>query len=347
VQEKLLVSVSPHLHDEVSIRRIMWSVVLALVPAACMSIYFFGWRAVLLYALSIGAAEAAELGCLAVRRKPLTHALDGSAFITGTLLAMVLPASAEWFCPVVGAFFAICIAKHCFGGLGANIWNPALAGRIFLQFAYPTQVSLSQWALPRMLYGSAPDAVTGPSPLFKGLSAVEQYQAWLIGKAAQATRFTHLDLFLGNGIPGSLGETCKLALLIGGIFLIARKYIDWRVPFFYISTVFFLSCILPARGEDAPCWINDPLYHILSGGLIIGAFFMATDMVTTPLTRQGRIIFAVGCGVLVALIRFYGGYPEGVAYSIVIMNTTTPLIDRWCRPRVFGSRTPRPAGGEK
>ena len=344
-EQTLLVSASPHLHDRESIPRIMWTVVVALVPAAGMSVYLFGAPAVKLLLLSIASAEAAEAGCLAMRRQPLSHALDGSALITGMLLAMVLPPSVKWYCPVVGSVFAVCVAKHCFGGLGCNIWNPALAGRVFVQFAYPAQVSLSQWPLPRALLsgaGSAADAITAATPLCKEVTAIPGYQEFVEGKATDVLGLSHLDLLLGNGIAGSLGETCKLALLAGAVLLIAKRYIDWRVPFFYIATVFLLACVLPAP-KDAPYWIHDPLYHVLSGGLILGAFFMATDMVTTPVTRTGRIAFAIGCGVLVAIIRFYGGYPEGVAFSIIIMNTATPLIDRWCKPRVFGSRTPRAA----
>ena len=330
MNEQLLVRSSPHIRDKDSTAWIMWSVIVALSPAAVMTIYLFGWRAVMLLAVSIATAEAAEVACLSLRKKPLDHALDGSAAITGTLLAMVLPPSASWYCALVGAAFAIAIAKHAFGGLGQNIWNPALAGRIFVQFAYPAEISLSAWPVPRRLFGGAAalaDATTQASPLFK----------------EAPVHPGHLDLLLGNGIPGSLGETCKLALLIGGIYLILLRRVDWRVPFFYIGTVFALSALLPARGENPPPWINDPFYHVLSGGLFLGAFFMATDMVTTPVTRLGRIIFAIGCGVLVVVIRLYGGYPEGVAYSIIIMNTTTPLIDRWCRPCIYGSRTPKPA----
>jgi len=329
-QQRLLVSSSPHVLDRESIPRIMWSVNLALLPAAAMGVYFFGWPALRTIVLSVAAALLTELACLRGRGQTLKYVADGSAVVTGLLLAMVIPASAAYYCPIVGSVFAVAIGKHTFGGLGCNIWNPALAGRIFLQFAYPSQMSLSRWPVPRILFDSAPDAATMPSPLFTEAG----------GAAAQPS---YLDLFLGNGVTGSLGETCKLALLIGGVFLLVRSYIDWRVPVVYIATVFVLSAILPASGGGELSWANDPFYHVLSGGLVLGAFFMATDMVTTPITPWGRAVFAAGCGLLTALIRFYGGYPEGVAYSIFIMNTTTPLIDRWVRPRVYGSRTARPA----
>jgi len=327
MQRQLLVSSSPHLRAPDDIRTIMWSVVVALAPTAAISIYFFGPDALAVYAVSIAAAEATELACLRLRGRPLAHAADGSAFITGMLLAMVLPPDVALYCPLVGAVFAIAIAKHAFGGLGCNVWNPALAARIFLQFAYPVQISLSKWPVPRMLWGAPADAMTMASPL---------------AKEGAAARFSHLDLLFGNGVPGCIGETCKVALLIGGAFLILRQVIDWRIPAAYVGTVFVLTWLLPT-GQGAAPWAADPFYHVLAGGLVIGAFFMATDMVTTPFTRAGRAIFGVGCGVLVALIRLYGGYPEGVAYSIVIMNTFTPLIDRWVRPRLYGSRTPKPS----
>jgi len=332
MDRKLLITSSPHLRQTDSTARIMWSVVVALMPAAIMGVYYFGLRALMLMLVAIVAAVLAEMGCLAMRKKPLSRAADGSAVITGLLLAMCLPSSASAYCAVVGSVFAIAIVKHCFGGLGHNIWNPALAGRIFLQFAYPTEISLSEWPVPRLLFGSvggAVDATTQASPLFK--------------EAVAGGESGYLDLFLGNGVTGSLGETCKLALLIGGIYLIIRNRVDWRVPLFYIGTVFALTWLLPARGEAPPVWASDPFYHVFAGGLFLGAFFMATDMVTTPVTPRGRLIFAVGCGLIVALVRRYGGYPEGVAYSIILMNTITPLIDRWCRPRVYGSTTPKPS----
>lgn len=323
---QLEVASSPHLRDEDNIERIMYHVLVALLPAIAASIYFFGWNAVRLYVLSVAAAEASELVCLWAREKPLDAAIDGSALVTGMLLAMIIPPTAPWYCPVVGSAFGVFIVKHTFGGLGCNIWNPALSGRIFLQFAWPLSITKSEWLIPNLLYTtSAADATTRASALFKEAA----------GKAA-VEGFSYMDLLLGNGVPGSVGETCKLALIIGGIYLVVRRCIDWRVPVFYIGTVYVLATILPAP-EGAPAWMNDGLYHVLSGGLMIGAIFMATDMVTTPVTRTGRIVFGVGCGLLVAVIRFYGGYPEGVAYSIVLMNTATPLIDRWLRPTTFGT----------
>jgi electron transport complex protein RnfD len=326
MSEQLVVSAAPHVREPDSIRKIMWTVAAALAPAALAGMLFFGTRALWVIGLSVLSAELVELACLAARGRPWTDALDGSAFVTGLLLAMILPVSVPWYVPVVGALLGIAVVKHCFGGLGHNIWNPALAGRIFVQFAYPQEINLSAWPKPVFAFGGlgGPVATTQASPLFKGAS-LEGVQSYL-------------DLFLGSGIPGSLGETCKVLLLAGGVFLIVCRYVDWRVPVFYIGTVFALSAVLPQKAGSPP-WLQDPVYQILSGGLFLGAFFMATDMVTSPITKTGRVIFAVGCGLVTTLIRFYGGYPEGVAYSIFFMNTTVPLIDRWTRPSVFGSKT--------
>ena len=329
MQQELIVSTSPHIRAADDIKRIMWSVVLALLPAIGMSIFYFGLDAVRCYVLCILAAEATEVVCLKMRGKPLSHALDGSAVITALLLAMVLPPNAAGYVLIVGSIFAIAIVKHCFGGLGHNIWNPALAARIFVQFAYPQQVSLSKWIVPNALCGGAVDATTSASPL---------------ARAGAARMLDYGDLFMGNGVVGCLGETCKMALLIGGIYLIFRNIIDWRVPISYIATVALLVAVLPG-GKNAQPWDADPLYHVLTGGLILGAFFMATDTVTTPITPRGRIVFGIGCGVIVALVRRWGGYPEGVCYSIVLMNTVTPLIDRWIRPRIYGTSTPQPEEG--
>ena len=307
----------------------MWSVALALAPAAAAAVVLFGPSALAVMATSIVTAVATEAVIQKLRGQPVTVS-DGSAFVTGLLLAFVLPSTAPLYVPVVGSFVAIAIAKQCFGGLGYNIWNPALIGRAFVQLAYGAKVSLSAWPAPRwcaMADGGAAtgcDGLTQASPLFKGAECVE---------------YDYLDLFLGY-VPGCLGETCALALIIGGVFLIVRGYVDWRVPVFYIGAAFILAAVLPAKEHVAKNLAHldgSPLYHTLAGGLMLGAFFMATDMVTTPLTKTGMAIFGAGCGILTMLIRFYGGYPEGVCYSILLMNTATPLIDRWCKPKVYGA----------
>jgi len=323
MEANLIVSSSPHIRSEESIPRIMWTVVLALAPGGVVGVALFGTPALMVICLAVASAVATEAAIQTLRGGSITTS-DGSAFLTGLLLAYVLPPNVPWYVPVVGGVFAIGVAKQAFGGLGNNIWNPALAARAFLQLAYPAKVSLSAWPAPRL------DAVTQASPLFKGMGA-SQYEL--------------LDLLLGK-VPGCVGETSALALLIGGVFLIYRGYVNWRVPLFYVVTVFVLTWILPDAknvAQNAPHLVHQPLYHILAGGIFLGAFFMATDMVTSPLSHRGLVVFAIGCGLLTALIRYYTGYPEGVCYSILLMNTATPLIDRYTRPRVYGTQ-PR---GEK
>ena len=232
--------------------------------------------------------------------------MDGSAVITGLLLALCLPPRLPLWIAAIGAVFAIAFAKCAFGGLGYNIFNPALSGRAFLAISWP--VEMTTWAKP-LTY----DAVTTATPL--GLLKMQQITTY------------HINLALGN-VGGSIGETSAIAILIGGIFLIVKRYIDWRTPLSYIGTVGILMVLLG----------RDPIFHMLAGGLFLGAFFMATDYVTTPITREGRIIFSIGAGVIVVVIRLIGGYPEGVMFSILLMNAFTPLIDRHVKPRVFGTK---------
>ncbi len=330
----LLVSASPHIRDIESIPRIMWAVVLSLIPAGIAGVFTFGYYCLYIVFLSSITAVITEVFILLLRKQPIVNAAkDGSAVVTGILLAYTLPPSVPWYVPVVGSFFAIAIVKHAFGGLGNNIWNPALAARAFLQVAYPAVINsdwrvLTQHGMGKLVHniakvdagGKLVDAITRATPLAKE-AGVETY------------RFS--QLLIGN-IPGCIGETSVIALLFGGAYLIYKRYINWYVPVYYIATVFIMVLILPPR--IATPWANNPFYHIFAGGLFLGAFFMATDMVTTPLTKRGLVIFAVGTGVLTALIRFYSSYPEGVCYSILLMNTATPLIDRFTKPRLYGAK---------
>jgi electron transport complex protein RnfD len=330
--DKFLVSTSPHIRSDESIPKIMWTVVFALVPAAVAGCWFFGWQAVAIIIGSIVMSVATEAAILAFRRKPLSQALDGSAIVTGLLFAMVISSNVSWYLVVIGAMFSIAVAKHLFGGLGYNIWNPALAGRAFVLAAWSLQMT-SEWASPRNV-----DAVTKATALNALKMPVEGIQ-YSIG-----------DLFFGN-VAGSLGETSALLLLIGGIYLIARKYVDWRVPVSFVVTAVVLCMLIPFKNPEAgkvAWYVNFNMFERIafwtfSGGLILGAFFMATDMVTSPMTKKGGIIFGVGCGVLTAVIRKLGGYPEGVCYSILIMNTAVPLIDRFTVPKKFGSVQPEKA----
>ncbi|MDD3087969.1 MAG: RnfABCDGE type electron transport complex subunit D [Candidatus Omnitrophica bacterium] len=312
MRDNLLVSTSPHLHKKESVKMIMWLVTLSLVPSGLAGIFIFGLGALWVMALAVAAAVITEFALQAVTRRKIT-VLDGSAVLTGLLLAYNLPADVPFWLPVVGAVFSIAIGKQVFGGLGQNIFNPALVGRVFLMASWPKY--MTTFVKP-MSY----DAVTSATPL----------AALTEGKALE--NISYLDLFLGNR-PGCIGEVCILALLIGAAFLLLRKYISWHIPFSYIFTTGLLSYVFGAKTLFAGDWIS----HILSGGLVLGAFFMATDYVTSPLTYKGQLVFGIGCGLITVVIRLWGGYPEGVSYAILIMNAATPMIDRYTRPRIYGS----------
>jgi electron transport complex protein RnfD len=297
----LVVSSSPHIRSEETVQRIMLDVIIALLPATAASVYFFGMRALAITLVSIAAAVAAEAAIQKIRKKPVTVS-DGSAVITGLLLALTLSPAMPLWMVAVGAVAAIGIGKQVYGGLGSNPFNPALVGRAFLVVTFP--VHMTTWINPV-------DGVSSATPL--GLLKME------------GTATGYMELFIGN-VGGSLGETSALLLILGGMYLLYRGIIDWRIPAFYLGTVAVMTLVLGA----------DPIFHLLAGGLMLGAFFMATDMVTTPVTRTGKIVFSTGAGVLVAVIRLYGGYPEGVLFSILLMNTFTPIIDKYTRPKIYG-----------
>lgn len=329
----LIVSASPHIRDVESIPRIMWAVVLSLIPAGIAGVFTFGYYCLYVVFLSCIAAVVAEIFILLLRKQPVVNTVkDGSAVVTGILLAYTLPPGVPWYVPVVGSFFAIAIVKHAFGGLGNNIWNPALAARAFLQVAYPAVIN-SDWRVLRHGIGNLVHNISRVDPEGKLVDAITR--ATPLAKETSAEAYHLTQLFMGY-VPGCIGETSVIALLLGGAYLIYRRYVKWYVPVCYIATVFVMVLILPPR--TATPWANNPFYHIFAGGLFLGAFFMATDMVTSPLTKRGLVIFAVGTGVLTALIRFYSSYPEGVCYSILLMNTATPLIDRFTKPRLYGTR---------
>lgn len=333
MKEKLIVSVSPHIRSDDSVDKIMWSVVWALIPAAIGAGYFFGIRAIILIILSIITALISEYICNLIFKREISI-FDGSAVITGILLAFNLPPNVPFFIPIIGSFFAIVIVKQLFGGLGYNFLNPALAARAFLVTSFP-QIMSASYIAPYYGTISGFDAITQATPL----TAIKNTRIMDTPKNLEilldkATSWESLkNLFTGN-VGGCLGETSAILLLIGAIYLLIKKYIDYRIPLSYISTCFILSLfILPIKRFP-----NYHIFQILSGGLILGAFFMATDYVTSPVTKKGRIIFGIGCGILTMLIRHFGGYPEGVSYSILLMNVATPLIERYTKPRVFGKK---------
>lgn len=305
-----VVSGTPHVRSKESIQSIMRDVIIALVPATAAGIYYFGLRALILIVAAIISAVFFEWLYEKITKKPVTIN-DLSAVVTGLLLAMNLPASAPVWVAIVGSAFAIIFAKQLFGGLGQNFINPALAGRAFLLASYPTE--MTTWVVPN---GLAADAATYATPL------------------AQLKNGT-LDASLGQlvlgQVGGTVGETCAIALIIGGIYLLYKHVISWKIPVIYIATVFILFAVIGRHG------MRMPLQEIFAGGVMLGGIFMATDYASSPVTPKGQVIFAVGAGLLTYLIRTFGGYPEGVSYSILIMNCCVPLIERFTEPTIFGA----------
>ena len=311
-QKSLIMSTSPHIKSRETVPKIMLSVIITLIPAIVFSIYQFGLKILLMYVVSIATCLISEYVVVRLRKRPFTLG-DYSAILTALLLVMVLPPEFPLYGVVLGAFVSIVIGKQIFGGLGYNIFNPALVGRAFLAATYP--VFISQWAAPRI--GVA--AVSGPTPLaqmkFDGI----------------ATAYS--SLFLGT-ISGSIGESSAFLLILGSLYLIVKKYIKWRIPASILLTVAVLGGIFYLVN---PSKYPDPLFHLVAGGLMLGALYMATDMVTSPLTDKGCVFFGVGIGFLVVVIRLFGGLPEGVMYAILIMNAFVPLINRATKPTIFGT----------
>ena len=322
---KYTISGSPHVHSTENTQKIMYRVLLALVPALLVAIYYFGWYALRLTLVSVAACMLTEwLIQKFLLKGPLTIN-DGSAALTGLLLAFNVPANLPIWMAIVGSIFAIGIGKIAFGGLGKNPFNPALVGRVFMLVSFPTAMTTWPQASPIFEKGFFADAVTGPTPL--GILKESG-----VGSLADAGNMQFIDMVLGNR-GGAFGEMCTVALLLGAIYLIARKVIDIATPLSILLTVFVFTGI---------CWLINPTnfiapwYHLVYGGLILGAFFMATDMVTTPMTTQGKILFGVGVGLITVVIRLWGAYPEGVSFAILIMNAFTPLINKAFKPQVFG-----------
>ncbi|MDD2365735.1 MAG: RnfABCDGE type electron transport complex subunit D [Desulfuromonadaceae bacterium] len=306
----LLVTSSPHIHSPYNVPDAMRDVILSLIPALICGLYFFGLPALKVVLGCVVTAYITELICLRASGKEV-KIREQSAVVTGLLLALCLPPSLPLWMAATGSAFAIVIVKHLFGGLGQNIFNPALIGRAFLLASFP--VSMTRWSSPL-------DGVTTATPL----SILKEASGQPLPELSQ--------LFIGN-VAGSIGETSVIALLLGGIFLLYRGHIDWRTPLSLLATVFILTTV---AGIVRGAGIEYPLFHLFSGALFLGAFFMATDWVTTPVTKLGRILFGIGSGCLIVMIRLKGGYPEGVAYAILLMNVVTPLIDRYTKARVFG-----------
>jgi len=307
---ELRVSLAPHIRTADSTRRLMLDVLIALIPASLAGVYFFGPNALMLLVLSTASAVLAEYVWQKLMKLPV-RVNDLSAAVTGLLLGLNLPPQAPWWIAVAGSVVAVILVKQLFGGIGDNFMNPALAARAVLLASWP--VHMTVYTLPTMWSGA--DAVTSATVLS--------------GHPAGT-----MDLFLGN-IPGCIGEVSKLAILLGLAYLLIRKTITWHVPVIFLGVTALLAWAMGAQGGFT--FDGDPLAAILSGGVLFGAVFMATDYSTSPMTAKGQVVFAIGCGVIVSIIRAYGKYPEGVTYAILLMNIASPLIDRFMRPRVYGS----------
>ena len=326
--DPIIISASPHVFSERSTKNLMYDVLYALIPAFLVSVYVFGLSALVVTSVAVISCILFEYVIQKYLLKTAVTVSDGSALITGILLAFNVPSSLPIWMIIVGSLVAIGVAKLSFGGLGYNIFNPALVARVFLLVSFPVQ--MTSWPLPVENNLKLVDAVTGETTLGmikEGLMYGETMSA-ISEKLPSA-----MDLLLGI-TSGSIGEMSGLALLLGGVFLLARKVITWHIPITVLVTMFIMTGIF---------WIIDPeqyanpLIHVLSGGAILGAFYMATDLVTSPVTKKGMIIFAIGIGAITVIIRLFGAYPEGISFAIIIMNAFVPLINKYFKPRRFGS----------
>lgn len=319
--DKLIVSPSPHLHTKTSTKSLMRDVVIALLPAVVVSVLFYGWSELLVLGVSVASCVLLEYLITKYLLKTSCTIGDWSAVITGVLLALNLPATTPWWVVFIGAVVAIGIAKMTFGGLGQNLFNPALVGRVFLLISFPTY--MTDWTKPQgFITNSIVDAYSGATPLgiAKGFGP----------EATEAMDYLNM-LFLNIG--GSAGELSAIALLLGFAYLLIRRVIRPYITLSILATVAVFSGIFWAIN---PAEYTDPLFNILTGGLLLGSIFMATDYVTSPMSNWGGVIFGVGIGIITMLIRYFGAYPEGVSFAILIMNSVVPLINKWCHTKKYG-----------
>ena len=326
----LQVSGSPHVHTNDSVKKIMWTVVIALLPTMIFSFIYFGWDAVRVTLISVAACVFFEWFIQKFFLKGELTISDGSAVITGMLLAFNVPSNLSWIIIVIGALVAIGVSKMAFGGLGKNIFNPALVGRVFLLISFPTQ--MTTWPTPKPVFHIGTpivDTVTGATPLALIKNGLKQ-GADVSSLMDQVP--TYAQLLLGQQ-GGSLGEVAAAAIILGGIILLCRKVITWHIPVAFLGTAFLFAGVLYLINPGA---YIPPSYHLLTGGMMLGAIFMATDMVTSPMSNWGKIVFGIGCGLLTICIRVWGSYPEGVSFAILLMNAFTPLINKWLKPKRFG-----------
>ena len=318
--EKLLVSPSPHLHTKTSTKSLMRDVVIAMMPAVIVSVLFYGWSELLVLGVSVASCVLLEYLITKYLLKKPSTVCDMSAVVTGVLLALNLPATTPWWVVFIGAVVAIGVAKMTFGGLGQNLFNPAIVGRVFLLISFPTY--MTDWTRPQGFIGGGIDALSGATPL----GAVKE------GGIAAIESLDYSDMLFYN-IGGSAGELSAIALLIGFAYLLIRRVIKPYITCSIIATVAIFSGIFWAIN---PAEYTDPVFNILTGGLLLGAIFMATDYVTSPMSNVGGIIFGVGIGIITMLIRYFGAYPEGMSFAILIMNSVVPLINKWCHAKKYG-----------
>lgn len=324
------VSISPHVKSGESVERIMWTVVGCLIPPLILSVFVFGFQTLVITLISVASCVATEAISQKLFRRPVTIR-DGSAVITGMLLAYIIPPGVPYWIPILGAVMAIYVTKHLFGGIGFNFFNPALVGRAFLAATFPVEMT-SAWLAPISresvfkYMGTGVDAVTTATPLY----VLKHY-----GMAAVIEKFGSLSAIYGNFFvgwrPGCIGETSALLILAGGLYLIWKRYITWHIP---VSVILSVALLTWAFGGNK-LFTGDPLLAVLSGGVMLGAFFMATDYVTSPTQDMAKIIFGACIGALTVLIRLKGGYPEGVCYAILLMNPLTPAFEQWFKPKRF------------
>ena len=325
--DKLLqVSGSPHVHGDESVKKIMWSVVIALLPALAVSVFYFGLPVLILTLVSIATCMLTEYLIQRFMLKGSVSITDGSAVITGLLLAFNVPSNLPVWILMIGAFVAIAIAKMPFGGLGKNPFNPALVGRVFLLISFPVQ--MTTWPAAKPIWNLGADVITGPTPLGILKEGVKNGQAV---NDLMSEMPSYVDMLLGQ-MGGSFGEVSAIAILIGAIFLLIRKVITWEIPVSFLLTAFLFSGIFYL--VDPTTYVN-PCFHLVTGGMMLGACFMATDMVTSPTSRGGMLVFGAGCGLLTIIIRLFGAYPEGVSFSILIMNALVPLINKGFKPKTY------------
>ena len=320
--KSMVISSSPHIRSKENLQRVMYDVVIALIPAIIVAFIYFGFRILTLTCVAVVSAVLFESIFLKFsgRKNIRSTVMDGSAILTGILLALNLPPASPLWMVAVGSFVAIVIAKQTFGGLGYNIFNPALVARVFLLISFPVQ--MTHWTAPN---SDAIDAVSAATPL--GLLKTD-------GLEAVRKVYENSDFLLGS-IPGSLGEVSALALIIGGIYLLIRKVISWEIPVSVLGTLLIFTGIF---WMIDPTTYANPLMHVMTGGAVLGAVYMATDMVTSPLTSKGMLFFGIGIGLLTGIIRLFGGYPEGISFAILIMNALVPMIDRYTAVKKFGKQ---------